>query len=70
MCTMLSIRLQPLKTKAEEKEDHEGKKKKQFAPKAIRSQVPVTLKSPGAEHVATGEPEYPPLASHESEHAL
>ena len=43
------------------------KKQKQ---RGIRSQVPVTLNSPGAEHVAVGDPEYPPVVSHESEHAL
>ena len=37
--------------------------------KDVRSQLPVTLNSPGVEHVATGDPEYPPDVSHDSEHA-
>ena len=36
----------------------------------IRTQAPVTLKSPGAEQATDGEPVYPPDVSHESEHAL
>ena len=59
-----------LKLRKEREREARGKKRKQFASKAIRSQVPVTLNSPGAEHVATREPKYPPLVSHESEHAL